>query len=154
MVTTRQKIAAAVAAEKSGQPCPEWARLGAGVAPAPVEKSHKYNLNNLNNLNLVSSKKNNLNNLNPREGKNKSGLKRRELLADKALKRLLEWGVEEWLIFLCVKSYGIHAVKGEANRIQSIPDSYFKQAYGNIESQKGRFFNRAMQELKARGEAV
>lgn len=123
-------------------------------------ESHKYNLNYLNykNNNLkptqASSKEiypveNNLNYLN-REKTKKTGITRRQLFADPALRRLLDWGVKDWLICLCAREYGLHVVRGESNRINALPLCAFNENYGPIETQRGRYFNKAMDELRGR----
>jgi hypothetical protein len=111
----------------------------------------------LNNLNLTpgvefkavkagSSPPNgaNLNNL------KRGGVPRLQLYTDATLKKVMEWGVEEWLVQVCIRDYGEYTVKGQINRIHQIPEGYFKPQYGPIPQQRGRLFNREMQKLKAK----
>ena len=71
-----------------------------------------------------------------------------ELYTDEILKKVMAWGVEEWLVQVCIRDYGLYTVKGQINRIHQIPDGYFKPQYGPIAQQRGRLFNREMQKLK------
>jgi hypothetical protein len=111
----------------------------------------------LNNLNYKSSPEfntpqagsdpsssSNLNNL------KRGGVPRLQLYTDATLKKAMEWGVEEWLVQVCIRDYGEYAVKGQINRIHQIPEGYFKPQYGPIPQQRGRLFNKEMQKLKAK----
>ena len=62
----------------------------------------------------------------------------------------MAWGVEEWLLQVCIRDYGLYTVKGQINRIYQMPDGYFKPQYGPINTQRGRIFNKEMQKLKER----
>lgn len=115
----------------------------------------------LNNLNYKSQAKfntpqadldppsgSNLNNLKGESEKKRVGVPRMELYTDEILKKVMAWGVEEWLVQVCIRDYGLYTVKGQINRIHQIPDGYFKPQYGPIAQQRGRLFNREMQKLK------
>jgi hypothetical protein len=91
----------------------------------------------------------NLNNLKRQQpAKRRGGVPRLQLYTDPTLKRAMDWGVEEWLVQVCIRDYGEYTVKGQINRIYQIPDGYFKPQYGPIPGQRGRLFNREMQKLK------
>jgi len=114
----------------------------------------------LNNLNLKSSPEfntpqagsdlpnsSNLNNLNGASEKKRGGVPRLMLYTDETLKKAMEWGVEEWLVQICIRDYGLYTVKAQINRIYQIPQTYFKPHYGPIPQQRGRLFNKEMQKL-------
>ena len=143
-MNSKQKLEAVIAAQKAGKPLPDhW------TTPKTTNRP-------LNHLNSQSSSKfkpslvdryssptpTNLNDLNPK------GVSRLELYTNETLKKAMAWGVEEWLVQVCIRDYGIHTVKGQINRIYNIPDGYFKPKYGPIPSQRGRLFNTEMQKLK------
>jgi hypothetical protein len=125
-------------------------------ALAAAEKmSQIHTQNPLNNLN--SSFENNLNpnsniklerqqeNLNNLKGK---GVPRLELYTDEAFKKAMAWGVQEWLLQVCIRDYGIYNVKATINRIYNLPEGYFKPQYGPVNTQRGRIFNKEMQKLR------
>jgi hypothetical protein len=139
---TRQKLAALTAAVREGREIPAEAMLGAAIAP----------LNNLNynsGESLTPSRDIKLNpqsvNLNNLKGQ---GVPRVELYTDEALKKAMAWGVQEWLVQVCIRDYGLHIVKGVINRIYSLPEGYFKPKYGPIPQQRGRLFNTEMKKLR------
>jgi|GEM_PF-2000655 len=152
----RQKIAALIDAQKNGTEPPAWARMGSGINTAskplnnlnikssfefkPLEDSSSYsNLTNLNNLKGSTTGK---------------GIPRLELYTDEILKKAISWGVEEWLLQVCIRDYGIYTVKAQINRIYQMPDGYFKPQYGPIPQQRGRIFNKEMQKLKQYKQSV
>lgn len=100
-----------------------------------------------------SSKQSNLKNLKASEPKKRGGVPRLKLYTDETLKKALAWGVEEWLVQVCIREYGEYTVKGQINRIHQIPEGYFKPKYGAIPTQRGRLFNLEMQKLKAKTSA-
>jgi hypothetical protein len=106
-----------------------------------LNSSNNYNLNPNRDIKLQAEPKN----LNGLKGK---GVSRIELYTDEALKKAMSWGVEEWLVQVCIRDYGLHTVKGQINRIYQLPDGYFKPQYGPINTQRGRIFNKEMQKLK------
>lgn len=97
-----------------------------------------------------SQKGSNLNNLKASPEKKRGGVPRIQLFTDETLKKAIIWGVEEWLIQVCIRDYGEYTIKGQINRIHQIPDAYFKPQYGPIPQQRGRLFNKEMQKLKAK----
>ena len=124
------------------------------------EKSHQNRA--LNNLNSRSSSEfntpqassdlsssSNLNYLKAEPEKKRGGVPRLKLYTDETLKKAMAWGVEEWLLQVCIRDYGEYTVKGQINRIYQMPDGYFKPQYGPLDQQRGRIFNREMQKLKA-----
>src|SRR5205085_8577221 len=90
-----------------------------------LNSSFENNLNPSSNLKLEKQKEN-LNNL---KGK---GIPRLELYTDETFKKAMAWGVQEWLIQVCIRDYGIYAVKGALNRIYNLPEGYFKSQYGPV----------------------
>ena len=95
-----------------------------------------------------SSQKNfNLNNLKAEQ--KRGGVPRLTLYTDEVFKKALSWGVEEWLLQVSIREYGEYTVKGQINRIHCIPNGYFKPQYGDVNTQRGRIFNKEMQKLKA-----
>jgi hypothetical protein len=60
----------------------------------------------------------------------------------------MSWGVQEWLIQVCIRDYGIYKVKAAINRLYNLPEGYFKPKYGPINTQRGKLFNTEMQKLK------
>lgn len=124
-----------------------------------AQKQPKTPLNNLNfnsrstevattpagGVNTIPNSSN-LNNLKPHE--KRGGVPRLELYRDESLKKAMAWGVEEWLVQVCIRDYGLHTIKGQINRIYQMPDGYFKPQYGPIDKQRGRIFNKEMQKLK------
>ena len=88
----------------------------------------------------------NLNNL------KRGGVPRLELYKDPALKKAMEWEVEEWLVQICIRDYGLATVKAQIARIFGIPDGYFKPKYGPLNAQRGRIFNKEMQKLRGRSQ--
>lgn len=148
-MNTRQKLAAVLAAKKEGRELPElWAAQSPQV------------LNNLNYISgstvettqpsgVVSSpNSSNLNNLKAQPEKKRGGVPRLELYTDEALKKAMAWGVEEWLVQVCIRDYGLYKVKAQINRIYQLPEGYFKPQYGPIDKQRGRIFNMEMQKLR------
>jgi hypothetical protein len=111
--------------------------LGDPDQSAPVVSSYSPNSSDLNNLKSEPEKK-------------RGGVPRLQLYTDATLKKTMEWGVEEWLVQVCIRDYGEYVVKGQINRIHQIPEGYFKPQYGPIPQQRGRLFNREMQKLKAK----
>lgn len=141
---SKQAVNAAIEAARRG----ELAKIFSGEA--------------LNNLNLASSRKNqpardgapsvqtaeNLNNLKRPDGKPRGGVPRLTLYTDETFKKAMSWGIEEWLVQVCIRDYGEYKVRATINRIYQIPDGYFKPQYGPIPGQRGRLFNKEMQKLK------
>lgn len=145
-MNTRQKIAALIDAHKNGTEPPVWAGLSSMSKPLNnlnikarsqfnpmIDTRRQLNFSDLNNLKSPAGKK---------------GVPRLELYTDEALKKAIGWGVEEWLLQVCIQEYGIYAVKAQINRIYQIPEGYFKPKYGPIAQQRGRIFNKEMQKLK------
>ncbi len=143
-MNSKQKLEAVIAAQKAGEALPQF-----WTAPQTTNRP-------LNNLNSQSSSKfkpslvdryssSTPTNLNVLKAK---GVPRLELYTDEILKKAMGWGVEEWLVQVCIRDYGIYTVKGQINRIYNIPDGYFKPKYGPIPNQRGRLFNTEMQKLK------
>jgi len=153
MYTTRQKIEALALAERTGTKAPEWAKLGANIQNRALNnlniksgfefKSLEYSRNFSNLINL--------NNLRPEQ--ESKGIARIEPYTDETLKKAISWGVEEWLVQVCIREYGIYTVKAQINRIYQLPDGYFKPKYGPIAQQRGRIFNKEMQKLKCARQA-
>lgn len=144
---TRQKLAALIAAQKDGREIPADIAMGGIKTPAPLNNLNYISGDNLSNL--TPSKEIKLNtqpvNLNNLKGK---GVPRVELYTDEALKKAMIWGVQEWLVQVCIRDYGLHIVKGIINRIYNLPEGYFKPQYGPIPQQRGKLFNNEMQKLK------
>lgn len=146
----RDAVRAAIEAARAGVEAPKIFQTGA-----------LNNLNLKNNNNLAGSdpgslalNRVNLNNLKQRDEKKstqakRGGVPRLELYTDETWKKALAWGVEEWLLQVCIREYGAYTVKGQINRIHQIPDGYFKPQYGPIHQQRGRLFNKEMQKMKA-----
>jgi len=147
---SRQKIAALIDAQKNGTEPPAWARMGSGVIPSssPLNNLNSKASNQFKSPEDSSSYSNltNLNNLRPEQVS--KGIARIELYTDETLKKALVWGVEEWLLQVCIRDYGLYTVKAQINRIYQMPDGYFKPKYGPIPQQRGRIFNKEMQKLK------
>lgn len=101
--------------------------------PTPEDPGHSSKSSDLNNLKLHEKK---------------GGVPRRQLYEDPALSKAMSWGVEEWLVQVCIRDYGIDAVKRAINKIYTLPQGYFKPQYGPIPQQCGRIFNKEMQKLK------
>jgi len=153
---SRQKIAALIDAQKNGTEPPTWARMGSGVT------SSSSPLNNLNSKVSDQFKSledgsyySNLTNLNKlKSAATGKGVPRLELYTDEILKKAISWGVEEWLLQVCIRDYGLYTVKAQINRIYQMPDGYFKPKYGPIPQQRGRIFNKEMQKLKQYKQSV
>jgi hypothetical protein len=128
------------------------ARSQAGQGRAAIPQAlNNLNLNKNYNLNQgedrsSSANSSNLNNLKPEK---RGGVPRLKLYTDETLKKAMAWGVEEWLVQVCIRDYGEYTVKGQINRIYQLPEGYFKPKYGPIPAQRGKLFNREMQKLKA-----
>jgi hypothetical protein len=139
---TRQKLAALTAAVREGREIPAEVRLCNSITPLNnLNSSVDNNLNPTGKFKLQSEPEN-LNDL------KRKGVQRLELYTDEAFKKALSWGVEEWLVQVCIRDYGIYTVKGQINRIHQIPEGYFKPHYGPVHTQRGRLFNTEMQRLK------
>lgn len=142
-MNTRQKLAALTAAVREGREIPAEVALGSGIK-TPLNNLNSRVENNLNpssNLKLQSQPKN----LNGLKGK---GIPRLELYTDETFKKALGWEVKEWFLQVCIKDYGVYAVKGAINRIYNLPDGYFQPKYGPINQQRGRLLNTEMQKLR------
>jgi hypothetical protein len=92
--------------------------------------------------------KTNLSNLSACDRKNPNKLTRRQLSDSPALIRLLDWGIDEPMIYVWAEDHGQAAMIRESNRLNALPDIFFKSQYGPVNGQKGRFFNKHMQELR------
>jgi hypothetical protein len=115
------------------------------AAEKRAEQCRKAPLNNLNSSSGCNLKP--TGEIQPTNLNNLKGVPRLQLYTDPALQKAMDWGVEEWLVQICIRDYGLYIVKSQINRIYQIPDSYFKPHYGPIPQQRGRIFNKEMQKL-------
>jgi len=144
---SRQKIEALCAAAREGKPLPEWAKLQSQRALNNLNSKSSVEFNPIEDKRSLP-KQSNLNHLKAEQGKKQKGVPRLELYTDEILKKAMSWGVEEWLLQVCIRDYGLYTVKSQINRIYSMPEGYFKPKYGPIPQQRGRIFNKEMQKLK------
>lgn len=139
-MNSRQKIEALSAALKAGQELPNlW-----NIQSKPLNNLNSSSGDNLtpNRAFKLQAEHSDLNNL------KRGGVPRQELYTDETLKKAMSWGVQEWLVQVCIRDYGIYKVKAAINRLYNLPEGYFKPKYGPISTQRGKLFNTEMQKLR------
>lgn len=90
------------------------------------------NSNDLDNLNILKA----------------PGIPRAELFKDETLVKAIEWGFDEAMLQLCIGLYGKHSIKGIINKLNKLPEVYFKPQYGPVPQQRGRLLNCELKKLK------